>query len=561
MSEHNSTPIRAVAYYRKSDDDDGSSVEDQRTWAVQACRTENIDLAASFVDQAIAGHATPRRDGFKEMLTFCQKQYQQGDPIDAVVCWNENRFSRADSQETAWFVWEFRRVGTNRMFTHRSGWRDFDRMTDRLVFNIEQDATHNAYSRSLAEDSVRGSIRKAKEGWRNGGVTPYAYRAVRTPRPGNQGTVKYDTRLVLGPDDEVETVRWLFDQYATTSRGLRSLAVELTVKGVPSPTGLPLWGVNTVRAIIANPVYLGRNVWNRFRTGSFIAVVDCGSKPRGREKPPQRKSNKEPKGAPRRANDRKQWIYGEDAKHDPIVNVETYDRCQTKRASRQGPGRPGRGTFLLSGLLKCGHCGRTLVGRNASPNSRRKRAYTCCGYDAHGKAACGFRGVHADDVERVILEKLQAEFLNTENLTAIREEVRRQDAAELADRDPASIRRARRKLATIEASIKTATRRLATEENDSLVPLLRADLKGLVIEQQEAADRLKALEATPDIQKVLEAKVDAAMAILSRLQTALGAQDLPCLQQLLREIIAGGEFFWATQPYGTRGPVTCSAVG
>jgi DNA invertase Pin-like site-specific DNA recombinase len=78
---------RAVAYYRKSNEDDGSSIDQQRTWAREVCPREGIEIVREFADQAKAGWDTARRTDFYEMLAFCQQQHRQGTPISAVVCW------------------------------------------------------------------------------------------------------------------------------------------------------------------------------------------------------------------------------------------------------------------------------------------------------------------------------------------------------------------------------------------------------------------------------------------------------------------------------------------
>jgi DNA invertase Pin-like site-specific DNA recombinase len=129
----NGLPLRAVAYFRKSNEDGGESVEQQRQWAVKTCPEENIEIVREFADQGKPGHENAKRTDFHEMLRFCQQQYQLGTSIDAVVCWNPNRFSRADSQETGWYVWEIRKSGVSRMFSASNGWIDFDRMEDRIL--------------------------------------------------------------------------------------------------------------------------------------------------------------------------------------------------------------------------------------------------------------------------------------------------------------------------------------------------------------------------------------------------------------------------------------------
>jgi DNA invertase Pin-like site-specific DNA recombinase len=97
-------PIRAVFYGRKSNEDDGSSIDQQRDWARTTCQKERVEIVREFADQAKKGHETATRTEFHEMLKFCQEQSRQGTPIDVIVCWHHNRFSRADSQETAWFI-------------------------------------------------------------------------------------------------------------------------------------------------------------------------------------------------------------------------------------------------------------------------------------------------------------------------------------------------------------------------------------------------------------------------------------------------------------------------
>src|SRR6516164_6417913 len=115
MSAGHSIP--AVFYGRKSNEDGGDSIEQQLAWAREACPREGIAVEAEFTDQAKKGWETAKRTGFHDMLRFCQQRHREGRPVEAVVCWHANRFSRADSQETAWFVWEFRKAGVTRMFT------------------------------------------------------------------------------------------------------------------------------------------------------------------------------------------------------------------------------------------------------------------------------------------------------------------------------------------------------------------------------------------------------------------------------------------------------------
>src|SRR5215217_862587 len=104
MSASDSTrPVRGVVYARCSTLQQDSSIEQQLQWAKEACRREGVTVAATFADEGVSGHATSKRTGFHEMLVFCREQARLGLPIDVLVCWHSNRFSRADSIETNWF--------------------------------------------------------------------------------------------------------------------------------------------------------------------------------------------------------------------------------------------------------------------------------------------------------------------------------------------------------------------------------------------------------------------------------------------------------------------------
>src|SRR5262245_45556168 len=230
--------LRGVAYYRKSDDDDGESVE-QQEWARPACLQENIPLVRECVDQSKVGWDTAKRVNFHKMLAFCQEEKRRGRPVDVIVCWKANRFSRSDSNETGHFIWEFRQAGTGRMLTS-ARWIDFARMEDRILFNIEQDASSHAKASEDTRDVVRGMARAAREGQHLGGPIPYGYR-LGVDADGEK-------RLVLGPPEEVEVVRLIFRTYADTRAGLRQIGALLAAKGVLSPSGKRVWTQATLRA-------------------------------------------------------------------------------------------------------------------------------------------------------------------------------------------------------------------------------------------------------------------------------------------------------------------------
>jgi site-specific DNA recombinase len=521
---------RAVAYYRKSNEDDGSSIDQQRAWAREACPREGIEIVREFADQAKRGWETAKRTDFHEMLAFCQQQQREGTPIDAVVCWHSNRFSRADSQETSWFIWEFRKAGVNRIYTASHGWRDFRKDSDRILFNLEQDTTNHRFVLDLAQATTRGRVDAAREG-RPLSVCPYGYRKEYEEVLVRGKRRRRPKRLVPGDPAEVEIVRWLFRTYADTITSLKKLAKELTRRGVRAPGRAPAWSSASLKVILTNPVYVGIPAFGRRQFGKFFRLVD------GRPVPAKTRRVV--------ANDPRDWIVG-DNRHEPLIDRATFDKVQGRLAANRRRTTPDPDQVrVLAGLVVCGNCGRNMVGRDARHRSRVDgrlvchRRLLCGGYNTFGSVFCGHNSVDEDALVRVLLGKLQERFAAPDARARLRAEVaglygrgregRADQAAKLRGR-----------LEALAAQVAVAARRLLTED-EKLLPALREQLGKMRDEQDRVAAELAALEAQPAAEedaKALEAKIDAAVALVGRLVELRGRADPAALRDMLGEMVA-----------------------
>jgi site-specific DNA recombinase len=525
--------LRAVFYGRKSNQDDGQSVEQQLEWARGAAAREGLELVGEFTDQGKKGHETATRTDFHEMLRFCQEQARKRKPVQVVVTWHHNRFSRADSQETAWYVWEFRKVGVGRILTAQR-WYDFSRMEDRVLLNIEQDTSNHRYVIDLAQAATRGRLAAAADGRWAGGTIPLGYRAEREEVIIKGQRRLRPVRLVLGPDAEVETVRLIFRLYAETPLGLRALAQELTRRGIPTRHRRPAWTVETVRQMITNPVYLGRITWNRRAGGKFVGVIDG----RPVERPP------DPRKV--RPNDRDQWIERE-GRHEAIIDLTMFERCQQKLAGRRRGRRRTRGTFVLTGLVRCAHCGRAMVGRTEGSG---RRVYYCTAYNNHGSDVCHYNAVDADALADSLLGKLRVEWQGGANLDAIMAEVERQDAEDTAT----GSRKAeplRRRLKQIETDLAEGLARLRSIDR-ALFDGYQEGLKQLQAERQQVEADLRQAEATPTRAEDQRRQVEGALKVLRRLDMATAADEPDLLREVLAEVVTKIEVWFSHEPWGTK---------
>ncbi|MEV7624081.1 recombinase family protein [Actinoplanes sp. NPDC089786] len=160
----------------------------------------------------------------------------------------------------------------------------------------------------------------------------------------------------------------MFAEYVT-GRGMTSIARGLTQDGIVCPSAYDrarnphrhtrVWETTAVRAILQNPRYTGRQVWNRVRTDEvLINVEDIALGHENRH----------------RWNDPSEWVWSKAESHEPLITTETYERAQQtikKRGTRGESGKAPRHTshpYLFRGLICCGLCGRKMVG---NPNHGR----------------------------------------------------------------------------------------------------------------------------------------------------------------------------------------------
>jgi site-specific DNA recombinase len=200
-----------------------------------------------------------------------------------------------------------------------------------------------------------------------GGRPPYGYRlADAGPHP-NKAHAAWGRRAwKLEPDPQTAlVVAWIFSQ-RLAGHSLARITRALTEASIPCPSATDpdrnahrageKWSLTTVRAILANPRYTGRQVWNRQPTA--MELIDPANTGLG-HRPVQRWGL--PDG----------WVISARPAHPALVSEEDFIAAQGIRAERDGT-VPGR-CYRLAGLLRCGICGR----RAESCWSNNRPAYRC----------------------------------------------------------------------------------------------------------------------------------------------------------------------------------------
>jgi site-specific DNA recombinase len=160
-------------------------------------------------------------------------------------------------------------------------------------------------------------------------------------------------------------VRRVFDLYTRRRLGTRSIAEQLRAEGAPAPSAG--WGHPAVHWIISNPTYAGKIRW---RDRVFDGV------------------------------------------HEPLVDELTFKRAQAilRERGEHAKRRGNPSDFLLSGVVRCGHCGKAYIGMSARGNGGRYEYYACTGRQKYGPKACRNDRLPRAKLEQAVLAQLASAY-------------------------------------------------------------------------------------------------------------------------------------------------------
>ncbi len=169
--------------------------------------------------------------------------------------------------------------------------------------------------------------------------------------------------------EEAEVVRKIFREYKN-GKGCYDIARALNRQNIPSKQG-KTWMNSTISRMIRNPFYCGK-----------VRTNYCMS---------------EHKTTPKqRRNPESEWVLTQ-GKHEPIITEASWKEVQEIRKRRQRKSRAIGSPLLLSGLVKCGFCGWSMV-----IDGPAERGYYKCGnYRSTGN--CQRNSYRAKHLERDVV--------------------------------------------------------------------------------------------------------------------------------------------------------------
>ena len=369
MKKHLQPLTPAALYARVSSDrqDVDLSVSAQLRALRDYAKANGYVVARQYVDEAESGRVADRPQ-FREMI---EEGSKPNAPFEVILVWKFSRFTRKREHAVA-FKSMLRRKGIRVVsITEHADDSPTGKLMEAIIESVDE-----FYSENLAQEVVRGMREAASRGFFLSSNAPFGYRKIKV----SDGAKDRPTLEVDPATGSV--VREIFER-SLRGNGLKEICKELNDRGVTNRG--KRWNKGGIHYLLTNEAYTGTAVWGRTSRGEKAAD-------------PVRVEGAWP----------------------ALVSRELFDEVQQAMKDRaprvQRPGRVGS-KFLLSGLLKCGVCGRSYSGQGAKSG---QFAYYICGtLYREGAGTCSARYLNAPRLETFVVEKIRERILNEETIVAL----------------------------------------------------------------------------------------------------------------------------------------------
>lgn len=356
------TQIRCATYVRKSNEeglDSGfSSLDAQREACeayIQSRKHEGwVALPDVYSDGGYTG-ANIERPGLQRLLADLL-----AGKLDVIICYKLDRLSRS-LLDFAKLMELFEEHEVSFVSITQS----FDSRTPmgRLVLHIL--LSFSEFEREIIGERIRDKVAASKRrGQFMGGTPPLGY------------DVKCDeSKLIINPV-EAETVRHIFGRFTEIGSALR-VAGELNMKGITTKSWMTKKGVfREGRAWDKSHIY--RMLHNRTYIGE---VVHKGS------------------------------VYP--GEHEAIIDRGLWDKAHAviEKGNKERTEHPrSESPALLRGIIRCGHCDRSMSPVSTRSNGKIYRYYCCGKASKSGYDACPVKSVAAGEVEQAVTHQIRTVF-------------------------------------------------------------------------------------------------------------------------------------------------------
>lgn len=345
----------AAAYIRVS-------TEDQTEYSPAAQLRELKEYAAShsliledryiYADEGISGRRAEKRPAFLSMVNDAKLPEH---PFDVILVHKFDRFARS-REDSIVYKSMLRKAGVEVVSIKEPlAEGNYSGVMEAIYESFAE-----AYSINLGQEVKKGMTEKARRGEPQT-IAPFGYRM--------------ENHQFVPDAAEVPIVEELFQRFADGNETFFGLAKELNARNIKTHRGNRFEN-RTIEYILRNPVYIGKLRWN-------------------------------PAGRTRRDFNNPD-IMVVDARHEPLVDMETWEQVQNRIAQQKARWRyHGRPSFdrkhWLAGIVRCAACDATLIWQNPHYFKCNNYVRGRCRYTQH---------IAADALTAAFIQRLQDDMVS-----------------------------------------------------------------------------------------------------------------------------------------------------
>jgi DNA invertase Pin-like site-specific DNA recombinase len=259
---------RAAEYVRMSTDHQKYSTENQSEIIAQYAARRGLVVVRTYADEGKSGLGLAGRDALKQLIDDVQNGVAD---FNTILVYDVSRWGRfQDADESAYYEYICKRAGIAVQYCAEQFENDGSPVST-IVKGVKR-AMAGEYSRELSVKVFAGQCRLIELGYRQGGPPGFGLRRRLIDQHGEmkadlargeQKSIQTDrVVLVPGPQEEQETVRWIYRALVEDGKCESDIAELLNARGIRTDLGRE-WTRGTVHQILINEKYIGNNVWNR----------------------------------------------------------------------------------------------------------------------------------------------------------------------------------------------------------------------------------------------------------------------------------------------------------
>ena len=444
MMNTNNSDNRAVIYARfSSHNQRDESIDAQERACREYAKRKGLQVIEVYADRAKSGTSAEREEFQRMIKDSGEKKFRY------LIIHKLDRFSR-DRNDAVIYKYKLKANGV----TVLSVTENIDGSPESMIMEALFESMADYFSKNLAREVRKGQRETALQHKHLGGTPPLGLE------------VDPQTRKYVINEKEAEIVRIIFEKYAD-GIGYNQILSYLNSMGYRTKRGNQ-FGKNSLYSILENEKYVGTYVFNKRLEKNAVG-------------------KRNPTVIPR-----EEWIIAEDV-IPAIIDQRTFDIVQAKMSENKR--RAGQYTakeiYLLSGLIFCGECGRSMCG-NVRTNGRRSgnyASYRCS--RRHNKQGCHNKEIRRDYIDNYVLDELYNRLFSKVSLKNLTEMLNDYNAM-MSSQSDSEITAIKTQIQDIDCKINRLLELVS--EGGIKIDTIGGKLKELEAQRQEREDTLKDFE-------------------------------------------------------------------